>query len=379
MRYFLGKNAALKLLEEPCAYNMLTDELYELDAESFAYLRSCASDEGCSSGNAEFISYCIKEGILDDHPGPAKRPPIEQAPTPSLRYLELQITDRCNLRCAHCFVGDSKGREMSLEEVRRVLSEFERMQGLRLLITGGEPALHREFAAINGMLPEFHFRKVLFSNGIALTDKLLRALNVHEIQISIDGMRSAHDSIRGAGAYEKAMDAAQRSIAMGIATSISTMVHPANVDDFEEMDTLFKKMGVRDWSVDVPCSYGRMSEHPEISISPEVGGRLLQYGFGEGLHGGAGGYACGVHLMSVMADGKAAKCSFYADDAVGHISEGLRQCWGRIRPIKLSELECDCAMVEACRGGCRFRAAQLGGPLGRDLFKCASMGYKPSK
>lgn len=378
MRYFLGKNAALKLLESPSVYNVLTDDLYELDAESFALLRSCASAEGCESDETGVISYCMSEGIIEEQRPSLARPPIEQSPTPSLRYLELQITDRCNLRCSHCFVGDSIGRELPLSDVRRVLEEFERMQGLRLLITGGEPVLHRDFRAINEMLPEFQLRKVLFSNGMALTDRLLGALNVHEIQISIDGMRSAHDRIRGAGSFDRALDAARRAMAMGIETSVSTMVHPANVGDFDGMDALFREMGVRDWSVDVPCAYGRMSEHPELRVPPEVGGRLLGYGFGEGLHGGAGGYACGVHLMSVMADGRAAKCSFYAEDAAGHISEGLRECWSRIRPIKLSELACDCGMIEACRGGCRFRAELMSGPRGRDPYKCESLGYKPA-
>jgi radical SAM protein with 4Fe4S-binding SPASM domain len=78
--------------------------------------------------------------------------------------------------------------------------------------------------------------------------------------------------------------------------------------------------------------------------------------------------------MSVMADGKVAKCSFYSDRSVGRIEEGLRICWQRIRHIRLDELRCECEYIESCRGGCRYRACLLGDPLGKDLYRCALYG-----
>ena len=107
---------------------------------------------------------------------------------PSLRYLELQITDRCNLRCRHCYIGENVPKELSVRQITEILKEFEEMQGLRLMITGGEPLLHSSFDALNDVLPDFLIRKVLFTNGLLLNKDLLRRLNVDEIQISIDGL-----------------------------------------------------------------------------------------------------------------------------------------------------------------------------------------------
>ena len=81
------------------------------------------------------------------------------------------------------------------------------MQGLRVLITGGEPLLHRSFKEINQMLPEFFIRKILFTNGLLLNNKILSDLNVNEIQISIDGLEEAHDSIRGKGTFRLSIEA----------------------------------------------------------------------------------------------------------------------------------------------------------------------------
>ena len=66
--------------------------------------------------------------------------------------------------------------------------------------------------------------------------------------------------------------------------------------------------------------------------------------------------------------------AFYGDRAVGTIGEGLQTCWQRIRPVKLERLDCRCEYVEACRGGCRYRAELLDNPQGRDLYRCSLYG-----
>jgi len=370
MKYFLAQDVVLKWLEKPSVYHMKNDDLYELDDDSFAFLGKCTSDRGCVTDNSEFIDYCLKEGILTKDKVSLKRPPLIKSPDPSLRYLELQITNNCNLKCRHCFIGDNGSSELSVSQIRNILREFEEMQGLRVLITGGEPLTHSRFKEINDMFPEFFLRKVLFTNGLLLSKKLLEKLNVEEIQVSIDGLENAHDSLRGKGTFRSAIKAVNRAIGSGFEVSISTMVHPGNLEDFDKMERLFKDIGIKDWTVDVPCITGRLQDNSKFQISPQTGGKYLGYGYGEGLHSGALGFACGLHLMAVMADGRVSKCTFYSDSAVGRIKDSLRKCWQSIKPIRLDELKCDCDYIESCRGGCRYRAMLLGDPFGRDLYKC---------
>lgn len=377
MKYFLSEHAVLKYLETPSVYHIKKDELYELDEESFEFLKVCASSSGCGSEDAEFVQYCLDEDILktsnpDTGAGEIRMPAVVQSPVPSLRYLELQITDRCNLRCSHCYIGDSGNNELGPEKIRNVLAEFEEMQGLRLLLTGGEPLLHSRFEEINEMLTGFMFRKVLFTNGVLLRRGLLDRLHVDEVQISIDGLETAHDLVRGAGSFRAAMAAMKLCRKTGMDVSVSTMIHAANLNDFDEMEKLFTGIGVRDWTVDVPCITGRLKNNIGLQLSPEESAKYLSYGFGGGLHTGAEGFGCGLHLMSVSADGRAAKCTFYADRPAGLISEGLAECWKSIAPVKLDELKCDCAHVAECRGGCRYRAELLGDPRGKDLYRCYS-------
>lgn len=379
MKYFLARDAVIKWLETPSIYHIEKDDLYELDNESFEFLQICASENGCNvesaSDRGEFIDYCLKEGILTKNKVSVKRPPLIKSPEPSLRYLEMQITDKCNLRCNHCYISNKSFSELSINQIMVILKEFEEMQGLRVLITGGEPLIHRRFKEINEMLPEFFVRKVLFTNGLLLNKKALKNLNVDEIQISIDGLKDAHDSLRGKGTFRLAIEAVKRAIDYGFEVSISTMVHPKNLDDFDEMDKLFKDIGIKDWTVDVPCITGRLKENIAFQISPEQSGKYLRYGYGDGLHAGTSlraidSFACGLHLIAIMADGRVSKCTFYSQSPIGRIEDGLRECWQKIKPIRLDKLKCDCKHIESCRGGCRYRARLLGDPFGKDLYKC---------
>jgi radical SAM protein with 4Fe4S-binding SPASM domain len=374
MRWYLTDKAALKWLEIPSVYQIERDELYELDNDSFQFLQSCSSQEGQESKGGAFVDYCMEEGLLTTEPVSARRPLLKQAPNPSLRYLELQVTDSCNLQCRHCYIKGNTGTELSPKQIQAVLSEFEEMQGLRVLITGGEPLLHRSFDVINEMLPDFSLRKVLFTNGLLLKKEVLKSLNVDEIQVSIDGLESAHDLTRGAGTYRAAMDSVKLALDEGFTVSISTMVHRKNLADFDSMERMFKSMGIKDWTVDIPCSTGRLSENSELCMEPEEGASYLGYGYGGGLHSSGKGFGCGLHLMAVLADGKTAKCAFYEDNSVGTIAEGLRSSWSKVTPIKLHDLRCDCEFLDVCRGGCRYRAEIFEGKGGKDRYRCIFYG-----
>lgn len=372
-KYHLSQKTVLKWLETPCIYQISTDELYELDMEAFHLMKSCALREGCTVGDEDLLSFCIDEGLLiREFTGP-RLIPERMSTVPSLRYLELQVTSRCNLRCAHCYLGEPERIDMDSATLMTALREFQAMQGLRLLITGGEPLLYQNFDYLNDALPAFEFRKVLFTNGLLLSRDRLKGLNVDEIQVSIDGIGESHELIRGKGTYGRALNALESAKECGFDVAVSTMVHTGNLDDFEEMDKLFRLLGVKDWTVDVPCEAGLLCENRGILPPPIIAGNFLKYGFGNALHGGGEGYSCGRHLMAVTPDGRAAKCGFYADRPVGYIDEGLELCWNRIEHIPLAQLECDCSAIESCRGGCRFRAEMRNGLFGKDPYRCASL------
>ncbi|MBK5226101.1 MAG: radical SAM protein, partial [Thermoleophilia bacterium] len=199
-------------------------------------------------------------------------------------------------------------------------------------------------------------------------------LHVQEVQISLDGMEDAHDYIRGQGTFQRSVAAIRRLTAAGKQVSVATMVHSRNLADFNSLAGLIRELGVREWAVDLPSAAGRLEHETGLMVDPRTAGPFLNYSFGGAIHEPIPGYACGAHLMAVMANGDAARCGFYAGEPVGTISEGLAACWQKVRKLPLSELECDCEFLEDCRGGCRFRASGYNKPESADLCQCYRYG-----
>jgi len=373
----LTPHAVLKNLESPCLYDIESDELYELNADAYQFLLKICHGEypPVREKDEEFIQFCLSEGLISfSEVSLQRKMALNPSPIPSLRYLELQITDRCNLQCRHCYIGESAHQDLSWKQIQRVFEEFEEIQGLRLLLSGGEPLLHPQFWEINEILREYAFRSVLLSNGTLITKGVAKKLRVHEVQISLDGMKEGHESLRGKGTFEKAIVAIDYLQEANIRVSIATMIHRKNLSEFDSLASLLQSRHIEEWNIDVPCVEGRLKTNQDFWVAPSEASPFLSYGYGGGFHGSTINSTCGAHLCAIMSDGGICKCGLFSREPVGLIEEGLRTCWVRIPQIALKDLTCRCPVLEECRGGCRYRAKTQGDLFQPDLFQCYARG-----
>jgi MoaA/NifB/PqqE/SkfB family radical SAM enzyme len=374
----LSPLSVLKNLEGPYLYHIETDELYEISPDAFQFfLQICqGKNPPIQEKDKDFIQKCLSENLITFSEAPVQRRVfIDPSPIPSLRYLELQITHRCNLQCRHCYIGKGLCQELSIEEIQRILKEFEAMQGLRLLLSGGEPLLHPQFWKVNDLLRDYGFRSILLSNGTLITKDTAKRLRVHEVQISLDGMKEGHESIRGRGTFEKTLSAIDHLQEANIQVSVATMIHQKNLKEFDQLSSLLQSKNIGEWNVDVPCIEGRLKENQDLWVAPPEAGRFLSYGYGGGFHGSTNNSTCGAHLCAILPDRTVCKCGLFSQEPAGLIEEGLRACWQRIPRIPLKDLICKCPEIEACKGGCRYRAKLQGDLLQPDLFQCYARGF----
>ena len=371
----LHPKAALKKLEQSFVYHISSDELYEIDDKAVGFFLRC---DGTARGEeltseSDFVEYCLEEELLEALPNPHPVDvSINEKVEPSLRYLELHLTHRCNLRCAHCYLGPPGSGEMTLSDAVTITQEFAAMGGLRLLISGGEPLLYKDLKKYIALTKDIKVRRVLFSNGTLIDSNNVSWLDVDEIQFSLDGWRKGHEALRGSGTFEKTIAGIRAAGRAGVAVSVSTMIHRENLDEFDRMKDFIRDIGAVEWGVDVMSVSGALETHRELVVSYKEAVPFLDYAFGGGYHGSSEGYACGRHLMTIMPDGHAVKCGFYRDKPLGDARKGLRECWLKMEHIPLSQLECNgCSALNECRGGCRFRAP---GPLAPDPVMCCYHG-----
>ncbi len=377
----LAGHVSLRRLEQPVLYDRRSDELYELNDEGFEALSRCRGHLTLDEVELEpeFEEACLAEGLLslsaDPRPGPLSLGP---SPIPSLRYLELQVTWRCNLACGHCYLGPAQAVDLPVNSIAAVVREFEAMGGLRLMLSGGEPLAHPQWEQINALLAALPVRRVLLTNGHLLKGRVLGELNCEEVQVSLDGMQAGHDVLRGKGSFDQALAAAREVKASGRDLSIATMVHSGNLEQFEEMEDLVRGLGASEWGIDAPSLSGRLGGNPALAVAPARAAEAMAHAFGGAFHGGGGGMACGLHLATVAANGSMAQCGFYLDQPLGTADEGLWACWQRRQALPLAQISgcAQCSVSADCGGGCRFRADD---PLGPDLVMCSLYGVDPAQ
>lgn len=359
----LKPGAILRRLEFPALYDRCSDELYRLDEAGFAALSLCRGNVTADEARLEpgFLKDCLEAGLLELHPEPRKisRKMLHAvAPLPSLRYLEAQVTWRCNLACAHCYLPGARAVDLAPNDFGAMCAEFEELGGLRLLVSGGEPLAHPRWTEVNEILAGLSVRRVLLTNGLLLDDEVLENLAADEVQVSLDGLAAGHETLRGRAAFPKAVEAARRVVASGRDLSVATMVHAGNLGEFEELGRLVRGLGARSWNIDAPSPAGRFANNARLAVTAEEAAAAMTHGFGDAYHGGNEGMGCGLHLLTAGADGTLAQCGFYFDRPLGTARDGLRRAWEKRAPLRLHAIDgCRvCAAAAECGGGCRFRA-----------------------
>ncbi len=125
------------------------------------------------------------------------RVPGEQGAPRAITYLRVSITDRCNLRCRYCMPEEQEffGREQLLtyEEITAVARVMVAHGVNKIRLTGGEPLLRRDVAALVAMLKAVPGapRVVMTTNGMLLARhaRALREAGLDRLNISLDTLR----------------------------------------------------------------------------------------------------------------------------------------------------------------------------------------------
>ncbi|GGF53704.1 putative coenzyme PQQ synthesis protein E PqqE [Marmoricola endophyticus] len=127
--------------------------------------------------------------------------------------LTWELTYACNLACTHCL--SSSGRrdpdELSTEECKALIDEFERMQIFYVNIGGGEPTVRPDFWELLDYAVAHHVGVKFSTNGFRITPERaakLAATDYVDVQVSLDGATAeVNDSVRGRGTYDAALRA----------------------------------------------------------------------------------------------------------------------------------------------------------------------------
>jgi len=151
---------------------------------------------------------------------------------PKNSFGSVDVTDKCNLRCKHCyfFADPPKGKEMEVKDILAKISELTKAKGKVWNCTwvGGEPLLRQEI--IERMKGFFKFNKVVTNGTLPLPD-----WDNVTFYVSLDGTRDIHDKIRGKGSFDKLKKNVVNPNNFGKSIRLACCVNKLNAGCIEDM------------------------------------------------------------------------------------------------------------------------------------------------
>jgi len=169
----------------------------------------------------------------------------------SIRNITVNLTNQCNLRCSFCYNTPSDDY-LSAGEVTGFLRDIRPFcsKHTSLMVLGGEPLLKPDLLVKTLTQASKLYAKVLIStNGLLVTRefaRLFRKLKV-EVQISLDSATPEfHDSVRGAGMWQRAVDGVKELVCTRAYSILNMVVSNSNMHEIGEYVTLGGKLGVNE-------------------------------------------------------------------------------------------------------------------------------------
>lgn len=169
--------------------------------------------------------------------------------------VSWNLTQQCNLLCAHCymsaFAGADTSQELSTAECQRVMDEIAQVNPqVFLILTGGEPLLRKDIFELAAYASAKDFTVVLGTNGVLLRERqaaLMRQHGVVGASISLDSTDPAkHDAFRHLpGAWDGAVRATKVLRDEGLDFSLHMSVTDWNVGEIPAMIDLANTLGAK--------------------------------------------------------------------------------------------------------------------------------------
>lgn len=300
------------------------------------------------------------------------------------------LSYRCNFSCSHCYSRDESCSELSTADIKRIIDILAEKQVPFINFGGGEPLIRPDLFEIAAYATGKGLNVSMNSNGWLLdleAAKRLKESGFKSVGVSIDSVEAAlHDDFRCMpGSFLKAVAALDALQAVGLRSTMSSVISRINYRNFRELLQLAREHGVHQvYLHNFKCSGRGFKNRQELDLSPaewksfyiealavKAATSDLSISFDDPVISSLPGYeanplvkgsSCGKLSLHLRPDGDITPCGFIPL-VVGNI---LREDFDKIwydSPVlnamrsKEAKGKCSgCAAFADCLGGCTARA-----------------------
>lgn len=165
---------------------------------------------------------------------------------PLLTHLDIELTERCNNACMHCYINlpesdsTAKARELTTKQLKDILSQAADLGAFSVRFTGGEPLLREDFTEIYLFARHLGLRVYLFTNGRLITPELAQIFKntplLAKVEITVYGMHpESYDAVAcTSGAYDEAFRGIKNLLDYEVPFVVKSVILPPNRSERSE-------------------------------------------------------------------------------------------------------------------------------------------------
>ena len=168
--------------------------------------------------------------------------------TTDSKKIALYLTNKCNLRCKHCFIEGSPCNDsfLSWKKIKTALNYFFSQDFKHVEITGGEACLSPFFLDTIKKAKKIGYTVGVSTNGTHNSIfKLITPKLVDKVTFSLDGATAkTHDYLRGSGVYKLCLQNIKRTVSQGYHIEVIYTVHRYNLNEIAATIKLLDRLKV---------------------------------------------------------------------------------------------------------------------------------------
>lgn len=310
----------------------------------------------------------------------------------NLCRLFVQLTNRCNLRCKHCFVESNMTKDdyLTYGRIIKVVNDAVDLGINRIDFTGGEVLTKPYFLDVLRYLDTQPVSYNFFSNLTLANDNVIEELaklkGLTSIITSIDYLEpKKHNKFRGGEmAFERTLHAITRLNQKNVKVIVNTMVMDDNRDSLGDLVEFFINQGVEThFDTIIDCGRAKCDQRHNLDADKNIEciRQAISLIADKGISVDNAAGACGVSdtLIFLHYSGKYMLCPGLTSDISDKYVLGtdMRKAWEKSRELHLRCSHIDCEKYDQCSQGCRMRAlVDTGSDKGEDPMMCKMMDVK---
>lgn len=304
--------------------------------------------------------------------------------------ISMNLTKKCNLRCAQCFSnsGVIKEKELTTKNIYKLFDDMNKNGTFYICLGGGEPFTRDDLFDILEYGKKKQLAISIVTNGLLLTKEILEKLNKMDLDylwVSFEGLKENHEKLRGIGTFQKTIKALDliNKYYKG-RTALRMSINKYNINECEELVKIGEKYKIDLIRFTPLLEFGRASgknlvispkQYIEfLSIVRNIKTKNIKVVYPNMPHNkiwvGTNGFGCHCGKEAIWVDetGTVSPCIFWGEKYnIGNIKdEDYMKLWKKsldISNIEGNKTCMDCKNYSLCRGGCRVRSLNAFGNL----------------